>query len=338
VRLATPDEIQQWDALIAANPDGGEPLQGLAFAEAKAAGGWQPEYLVDGSRLGILLLKRRVPGLGQIDYIPQGPGVTSPDQLKELVGELQKRPATAIKLEPRLKDTPAHRQALKDMGLVSVADMQPNRATVLVDLAPEEADIMAGFKPKTRYNIRLAERRGVTVEPVDLTPDNAAKMYELICETQARAGFFLRPQVYFEAFWQKHAASGTGQLFLASHDGSVLAGIFVIFLGRRALYKDGGSRREKKELQAAYLLQWRAMQWLKERGVAEYDLHGVPPDGAGAHHPLASLVQFKTGFGPISQTVGTWELPGGLRYKIWRSCGERLLLAYYRRYKRELFY
>lgn len=338
MRAASQSEIDIWDSLIPSNPDGGDPLQGKAFAEVKSTYGWTPEYLVsDNPKLNCLLIKRRVPGLGQNEYIPQGPGVNSVSQLKALVLELRKRPAMAIKLEPRLEDSPANRQALLELGLVSVADMQPNRATVLVDLMPAEAEILAGFKQKTRYNIRLAERKGVTVEPVDLTPANMAMMYGLICETQSRAGFFLRPKEYFETYWQKHVKAETGQLFLASHEGTVLAGIFVCFLGRRALYKDGGSIREKKELQAAYLLQWRAIQWLKQRGIEEYDLHGVPPTGSSPDHPLSSLVQFKSGFGHTSQTVGTWELPGP-KYRLWRNFGERLVLAYYRRLKHQLFY
>jgi lipid II:glycine glycyltransferase (peptidoglycan interpeptide bridge formation enzyme) len=120
-----------------------------------------------------------------------------------------------------------------------------------------------------------------------------------------------------------------------------VAGAYITFAGNRALYKDGGSRRDTGNLQAPYLLQWEIIRWLKSNGIKEYDLHGVPPFGEpNSDSSLDSLVQFKTGFNPdATQYIGTYDLPIKLSaYDRWLKFGERWAERYERRVKRRLFY
>ena len=130
------------------------------------------------------------------------------------------------------------------MGLEkSRHDVQISRATIIVDLRPDEDALLASFKPKTRYNIRLAQRHGVVVEPVALDAASIDTMYALMASTRDRAGFTLRSKEYFSGYWRLHAAAGQGQLFFASLDGEVLAGVFATYIGRRPGTRTAGPRR-----------------------------------------------------------------------------------------------
>ena len=325
-----------------ANPDGGNTLQCAAFAAVKQAAGWTPRYVIhelDSGDVAGLYLEKQVPGIGKLWYAPKGPGVANVNQLQAVTRDLKAAQSVfAVKVEPDLLAG----QDVSSLNLVKVRNIQYNWATVLVDLAPSEEEIINSFRQKTRYNIRLAERKGGMVEAVDSTDDNLATMYELMAVTAKRAGVFLRDRQYFYDFWRGHAQAGAGQLFFARYEGGVVAGAFITHLGHKALYKDGGSGREHANVQAPYALQWWIMQWLKAHGVTEYDLHGTPPADKidDATHPLHGLARFKTGFNEhITEYIGTYDLPLiESKYKLWTKFGERLVAGYAHRVKKELFY
>ena len=347
MRRATTDELELWDDLVAANPDGGNVLQSRVYGEFKKEFGWRPEYMVhdlSDLKVSVLYLVRTVPGFGELWYAPKGPGVISTAQLKAVANDFNEPAAFMLKVEPDLADGEAARRELTSSGFVKAKyDLQWNRSTVVIDLKPSEDEIIAGFKQKTRYNIRLAERKGVTITPTQLSPGAIDQMYELMHATQVRAGFYMRSKDYLAKFWQMHNAAGRGQLFFASFEGQILAGIFALYEGKQGLYKDGGSTREHPELQAPYLLQWEVMRWLRARGCKEYDLHGVPPTNRidDATHPLAGLAQFKRGFNPdhITEYVGVYDLPvQAVKYRLWHAAGEKVFAGYSFRVKHELYY
>ncbi len=348
---ATEQELAQWDEQIIANPDGGNILQTKAYGDFKAAHKWPAHYAVaelkDGSKLQIAFLTRKVTGFGELWYAPKGPGVKNLTQLKEFIAQVRAYVADKnvfmVKIEPDLLMADAPKAKLEKLGLIkSRFNLQWNQSTTLVDLAPSEDDIIASFKQKTRYNIRLAARKGVEVAPVELSKENMAIMYGLLKATQGRNGFYMRPQSYLEDFWQAYGKAGMGQLFFATHEGEVLSGLFALYLGKKGLYKDGGSTRSKANLMAPYLMQWEVMKWLKGRGVEEYDLHGMPPKDQleNPSHPLAGLVQFKSGFNPdVTEYVGVYNLPIiRAKYDRWTKYGERLVTTYSMKVNKELFY
>jgi len=347
MRLATPEELNRWDDLVAANPDGGNPLQTHVYGQFKETYGWHPHYVIhelEDITVAVMYISRSIPGLGELWYAPKGPGVASAVQLQDLLKDFKVPKAFMLKLEPDLPATDEAPTTLANIGLIKAKyDLQWNRYTVTVDLRPSEDDIIAGFKQKTRYNVRLAERKGVVVKPVPFTPENANVMYDLMLATQARAGFYMRSREYLTHFWKMHMAAGRGQFFFATYEGKVLAGIFALYEGRQGLYKDGGSLREHTDLQAAYLLQWEAMRWLKARGCTEYDLHGTPPSHrfGDSSHPLSGLAQFKSGFHPgvVTEYVGVYDFPlKPAKYRFWNRAGEKLVAGYSFRVKKELFY
>lgn len=344
MRLATEEEINRWDELVVANPDGGNTLQCAAFAEVKKAASWTPTYVIhelDSGDVAVLYLEKKIMGLGKLWYAPKGPGVANMNQLQAVTRDLKEhaKGVFAVKVEPDLLEV---RSAdVESFGLVKVRNIQYNWATVLVDLAPSEEEIINSFRQKTRYNIRLAERKGVTVEAVEATDDNLATMYGLMEVTAKRAGVFLRDRAYFYDFWRGHAEASCGQLFFARYEGTIVAGAFITHLGGKGLYKDGGSGREHANVQAPYALQWGIMKWLKEHGVTEYDLHGTPPANKidDETHPLHGLARFKTGFNDqVTEYIGTYDLPLNDKYKLWTKFGERLVAGYAHRIKKALFY
>jgi lipid II:glycine glycyltransferase (peptidoglycan interpeptide bridge formation enzyme) len=346
MRPATREEIARWDELVERNPDGGQILQTRAWGEFKRQHGWLPLYWRmdgNGSDLSMLVLQRSFAGLGNLWYVPKGPGVAEAVQLGEVVTSLRRdaRPF-AVKLEPELVDTLETQTCLRELGLIKTRhDVQISRATVLVDLRPDEESLLASFKPKTRYNIRLAGRHGVEVFPVALNDGNVDTMFALMAATQSRAGFTLRSKPYFAGYWRLHEAAGQGQLFFATWQGEVLAGVFATFLGRKGWYKDGGSVKEHAEVMAPHLLQWEVMRWLRSRGVESYDLVAVPPAALLApEHPLYGLYRFKSGFSDaITEFVGTWDLPiHRTRYQLWDRILERAAHQWSYRVRHDLFY
>jgi len=346
MRLATAAEIDRWDDLVLSNPDGRNMLQTRAWGEFKRSWGWRPAYLVsDGPArpMAALFLRHHVPGLGWLWYAPKGPAASSVDQLGQMLASRSAFPgAFCVQVEPELADTPANRLGLTSLGLRKAEDVQISRATAIVDLAPDEDALLASFKPKTRYNIRLAGRRGVIVEPVPCDEAGVTAMYGLMAAAFQRAGFPLRAQAYYSGYWRLFEASGQGQLFLARLGEEVLAGAFVIHLGDRGWYKDGGSYTQRHELMAPHLVQWEAMRWLRARGVRSYDLFAVPSREqlATGDHPLGGLLQFKAGFtADIREFVGTWELVlDERRHRLWKRAGEALVRRLRWRVRGDLLY
>jgi lipid II:glycine glycyltransferase (peptidoglycan interpeptide bridge formation enzyme) len=345
VRPATPAEIDRWDDLVRANPDGGHALQSRAWGDFKRRAGWVPLHLVHegaGGPLAILFLRRRLPGLGWLCYAPKGPGVTSVDAVHRLLDDRGSLPdAVCVQVEPELPDTPENRAALSAAGLRKSEDVQISRATVFVDVSRDEDEMLASFKPKTRYNVRLAQRRGVIVEPVACTPTAIATMHRLMASAFARAALPLRPVAYFSGYWRLFEACGQGQLFLARHGDEILAGAYVMLLGDKAWYKDGGSLPGRSELMAPHLLQWEIMRWLHARGVASYDLFAVPRADEPPHQSsLRGLRQFKTGFSTdVRQFVGTWDLVlDESRYRLWRRMVEPAVRRVLWRLRGDLWY
>jgi lipid II:glycine glycyltransferase (peptidoglycan interpeptide bridge formation enzyme) len=347
MRPASRAEILGWDDLIAANPGGSQILQTRAWGEFKRRWGWRPTYWIataGGADVAVLFLRRHFPGFGDLWYAPKGPAVAGAAAVVDVLSDHEAmHGAFLVKVEPELvQGAEDVETAWMGAGLrKSPADVQMNRSTIVIDLDRDEDALLASFKPKTRYNVRLAARRGVEVAAVPVNDANIAVMFSLMGSTRERAGFFLRSERYFREYWELQAASGQGQLFFASFNGTVVAGVFATFLGDRAWYKDGGSTKEHSEVMAPHLLQWEVMRWLKARGVRSYDLVSVPPSSQlNDSHPLYGLYRFKSGFNEtITDFVGTWDLPVRPRaYAAWQRFGETAAQRINRRLRHDLLY
>ena len=182
--------------------------------------------------------------------------------------------------------------------------------TVVLDLTRNEEQILSDMKPKTRYNIRLAQRRGVRVFPA--SPDLLPDFYELYRQTALRNHFYPGEYGHFSTLFSAlscHPQSSEILFLLASHNQDLLAGAIIVISGRTATYLFGASSNEKRNLMAPYAIQWTAMQLARAKGCLRYDLGAVSPT-KDPDHPFYGLYRFKTGFGgKIVHRSGCWDYP-----------------------------
>jgi lipid II:glycine glycyltransferase (peptidoglycan interpeptide bridge formation enzyme) len=180
------------------------------------------------------------------------------------------------------------------------------------------------MKPKTRYNIGLAERRGVTVDAAGLV--DLPAFYTLLEETAKRDRFYIRPIEYYAEVLEAFGADAT--LLLAKYDGTLLGGIVVVTFGDEATYLYGASSNEHRNLMPTYLLQWQGMMWAMGRGCSRYDLWGIPKEAAddsGENDDervdgLWGVYRFKQGFGGrrVSYAGAFDYVYAPLRYNVMR--------------------
>jgi lipid II:glycine glycyltransferase (peptidoglycan interpeptide bridge formation enzyme) len=183
--------------------------------------------------------------------------------------------------------------------------------TIFLDLARDEASLLQSMKSKTRYNIGLAKRNGVTVSVAGT--ENLDRWYALYRETANRNNFYLHGMEHFRAVLTSRAENTLSPaevcLLMAEHEKEPLAAMFLVITGNRGTYLYGASSSRKRNLMATYALQWRAITLAKERGCTEYDMFGISPN-PDPDHPMYGLYRFKTGFGgAIYHSMGCWDYP-----------------------------
>lgn len=183
--------------------------------------------------------------------------------------------------------------------------------TIYIDLQAPLSVILARMKPKTRYNIGLSQKKGVTVRVAGM--ESLSVWYQLYKETATRNRIVLNDLRYFEAILTARVENSSSpaevQLLIAEYDRKPLAAMFLIISGNRGSYLYGASTSEHRNLMATYALQWEAIRQSKLQGCTEYDMFGVSP-GPDASHPLYGLYKFKIGFGgTMFHSLGCWDYP-----------------------------
>lgn len=344
IRFATPDEIDQWNQLILANPDQGNVFQGVEFAEQKKLGGWTPRFVIADS-LAITVLEKSVPTLGKMWYLPKGPGVTSVHQLDDLIANLsafaKQNGVFAVKIEPELLDADETRADFLKLGLSKVTPVQPNFSTVKLDISADLDSVMSSLNQKGRHAIKRAERDGVIARLVEASDENCERMYKLLADT-AHGSFRIRNYNYYKTFWQRYASVGRGQLFFAYVDNQIVAGAYAVVFGSKSTYKDGASIRERTVYGASHLLQWRVIEWAKANGSVMHDFCGSPPSAEikNPEHPHYGIGRFKTSFNKeVTDYIGAWDIIiNPTAYKIWRKIGERLVVRLHNKRHHENWY
>ncbi|NLE75164.1 MAG: peptidoglycan bridge formation glycyltransferase FemA/FemB family protein [Chloroflexi bacterium] len=326
--LHNPSDQQQgaWDAFLAAHP-GGHVLQTSRWAALKARFGWRPclVQLVQGGAIqaGAALLFRRLP-LGQtLAYVPKGPVVCwdQADQAQELLAALRQAAqagrAWSLTLEPELPQGHPAVDTLTRAGFQPAPRAIQPRSTIWVDLQGSPQEALERMKPKTRYNLRLASRKGVVVRPAQEA--DLPAFYRLMQTTAARDGFPVHASAYYEEAYRLFVPSGWAQVLLAYGEEGLLGGLMVFAFGPTAWYMYGASADVGRQRMPNHLLQWEAMQWARSRGCRTYDLWGIP-DEVGQQPSayqatvtergdgLWGVYRFKQGFGgQVVRTVGAWQ-------------------------------
>lgn len=330
--LAAPDVDRAWDAFVASHPDG-HVLQTAAWARLKSAFGWTAQRAIlrsipspDAPILGgASILYRRLPWGQMLAYVPKGPVVDWRDstQARAVLTMSRefalKQRAALLKIEPGLPDSPEVTKMLAGYGFRPSPQRVQPLSTIHIDLTADEETILARMKPKWRYNIRLAERKNVTVRAG--APTDLPAIQRLLEITGVRDGFGVHSASYYALAAELFAPAEQMTWLLAEHEGEVLAAIAVFVLGRRAWYMWGASGEAGRNLMPNHALQWAAMRQAKARGCTTYDLWGIPdevgetPDAyaepeSWGEGGLWGVYRFKQGFGgQVVRYTGAWDLP-----------------------------
>ena len=323
-----PVEIIQTDAR-ACDEEAATFLQSGFWAAFKGEFGWRSLSVrvgKEGAPLSVLS-RRLFPG-ASFAYIPRGPafdagGESFAERLGAVAGALRPflpRDCVFVRFDPPWHSTrletepydPSARPSLARPFRRARADVQPPDTAVLSLSDRSDEELLAGMRPKWRYNIRLAQKKGVSVasEPAESAID---VFYSLYQATAARDRIALHPKRYYERLFSLAKEYGPGapdlRVWVARHEGSPLAAIITSFFRDEAVYLYGASSDEKRNLMPAYALQWAAIRAARDEGCKYYDFYGMPPC-EDPSHPMAGLYRFKTGFGgEVFHYSGSWDYP-----------------------------
>lgn len=264
----------------------------------------------------------------------------------------------AIRFDPDVEFESVEERDLYNKGLKLVSfadrrglkknyvDIQPPDTTQ-IDLTADEEEILAGMHQKWRYNIRLAEKKGVIIKKYTGNSEEIMEkmdsFYQLTKETNARDGNASHAKDYYIDLIKSSAqeiAQGNDvplvSLYIAEHQGDEIAAIMTLFSHDEAIYLYGASSNQKRNLMPNHLLQWTAMKDAKAYGCPYYDMYGMPPDGENEHHPMHGLYMFKANFGGrIIHRIGSWDYAVSFLYKAY-SFAEKLRAWWYKKAVKKL--
>jgi lipid II:glycine glycyltransferase (peptidoglycan interpeptide bridge formation enzyme) len=244
----------------------------------------------------------------------------------------RKRRSVFLKVEPDLWEGEAHATSPAGFQL-SPHTIQPPR-TIVLDLTGTEDQVLSRMKQKTRYNVRLSEKKGITLR-IGVQND-FPMLYKMYAETSVRDGFVIRDEGYYRAVWERFMHANvptfersnlpTCEPLIAEVDTEPVAAIFVFYFARRAYYVYGMSRSAHREKMPTYLLQWEAMKRARAKGCTAYDLWGAP-EVFDETDSLWGVYRFKEGLGgQVVRTLGAWDYaPSSLWYKIYSDVMPRVL-------------
>ena len=342
--------LTDWNTFLSNHPDA-HLLQTGEWGELKSAFGWDPVRLVLPSRTGVppllaartvddgtgvQILFRRLPLGLTLAYLPKpvfsDQGLAFSGQFwAEVDAICKQRRAVFLKVEFDVWD-----DSLLPMGeglgmRVSPHNIQPAR-TIIVSLKWTEDDVLARMKQKTRYNIRLAGKKGVTVRPWDDLP----AFHQMMLVTGGRDGFGVHSLEYYQRAYELFHPTGMAELLVAEYEGRPLAALMVFARGRRAWYVYGASNDQERNRMPTYLLQWEAMRWARSKGAEEYDLWGVPDEDEETLEThftersdgLWGVYRFKRGFGGevkrAAQALDRVYNPLLYKLYLWRMAGREV--------------
>lgn len=327
LRAVSIEQHEQWDSFVGGHTEG-HLLQSWGWGELKATAGWRALRLAlwDEERQEIVaaaqVLQRTAPfvplWVGHLAYVPKGPVIDWTQEalcetfFVQLNSYVRRQGALALWMDlGQEADTRDGEQVLKRLTTLPTVHVHPVRTiqprrTILLDLEPSEETLLAQMKEKWRYNVRLAGRKGVTVRVAE-TLDDVRAWYQLLRMTSERDAFGIHGLDYYLRTWEILPEHSKARLFLAEHNGQLLAGIFVGIYAQQAIYLYGASNNEQRQLMPNYLLQWEAIRWARQQGARQYDFWGIP-ETDDETEAMAGVYRFKRGWGGrVVQFLGCYE-------------------------------
>lgn len=343
-----------WNEIIESLP-AAHILQTWQWGQVKEQHGWKmlPKTWQNTSgevQAAALVLQRTVQPAKfgaalRVLYVPRGPLVnwTDPEWRWRVVEDLQAlarhQKAIFIKIDPEVvtgvgipgqpgaDETELGQQVqngLTARGWLYSSDQVQFKNTVWIDLRGNEEDWLGRMKQKARYNIRLAEKKGVKVRIAKL--DELPALYKMYAETSVRDGFVIRSQEYYLAVWKQFIQARMATALLAEVEGQLVAGLVLFHFARRAWYLYGMSTNQHREKMPNSLLQWTAMKRAKEMDCRYYDLWGAP-EVFDESDSMWGVYRFKEGLGgQVVRTTGAWDYtPYPNLYKLYINILPRIL-------------
>lgn len=333
----------RWNQLTAGRPHA-HLLQSWEWGDLKSRYGWRPERLAWGGQAAAQVLTRSAGrGLVRVLYAPRGPLLDWNDAalrdqvLDDLEALARRRRAVLLKLDPGVPlaaglpgaevDHPAGQalqQALLRRGWRFSAGQIQFRNTVTLDLRRSEDELLAAMKQKTRYNLRLAAKKGVSVRAGSAA--DLDLLYRLYAETSVRDGFVIRHAGYYRDVWGTLLQAGLAQPLLAEVEGEVVASLIIFLFGGTAWYFYGMSRDAHRDKMPNHLLQWEAIRWARSHGAHTYDFWGAPDEFVETDS-MWGVWKFKEGFGgQIIRGLGAWDYaPSAISYRLYTGVLPRVL-------------
>lgn len=263
---------------------------------------------------GLLMTIHKIPKTPFcIGYLPKGPMPT-----KKLIDELKKvgkeENCIFVQIEPNVERNSSF--IIDHLSLRPAAHPLFTKYTFILDLTKSEEELLKNMHPKTRYNIRVAQKHGVEVK--EETGDKAFEQYlKLTKDTTKRQGFFAHSEQYHRLMWQTlqtHNSSLitynlSAHLFTAKYKRKILAAWIVFVHGDTLYYPYGASSNEHRETMASNLMMWEVVKWGKSKGLKKFDMWGALSSTPDEHDPWFGFHRFKQGYGPKHvEFVGSYDL------------------------------
>lgn len=284
-------------------------LQTKIWADFRATQGWSYENID-----GIFVLRRKLFFGKTFLYAPEVSfgDIRNFDIFLENAGKNAKiNQSVFFRLEILDENNEGIIKKLKEKGFIKAFEETQPEYRQIIDISPSEEEILSQMKEKGRYNIKIAQRKGVQVRP----SANVDAFYQLFKTTAKRNGFKIRPKNYFQTLLDKLGADGYAELLEARFENQVIAAEIVIYFGETASYLYGASSNESRETMAPYLLHLEAIRRAKQKGCKYYDLLAVAPEGEEklaspeGGHKYAGISRFKRQFGGRTvQIIGGYDL------------------------------
>jgi peptidoglycan pentaglycine glycine transferase (the first glycine) len=327
MQIKPAEDIAQYHQFIAGH-ELGHFMQTAYWAELKSAFGWQNlgQYIIeDGSvKAAFSILKKSKLGIN-ILYIPRGPVCNYQDKeladfvLDQLRQIARREKAFFLRISPAILETDSSKKELflKNTFYFSKKQLQ-TKATTVIDLTRTEEELLASFHEKTRYNIRLAAKKGVTVTTLG-TEAELKDFYKIMRQMSGRQDYTLQPYEYYFYIWQK--LGDIARIYLAKNDqNKVIGGLVIFTFAGKAYYMYGGFDYVYRNLMGNYLVHWQVMRDAKAAGVKSYDLQGIPLI-KDENHPMYGFYRFKKGFnGQELEFIGEYDhYINPLLYKLWNN-------------------
>jgi lipid II:glycine glycyltransferase (peptidoglycan interpeptide bridge formation enzyme) len=319
--------LSEWNQFIARYPNA-HLLQTGEWGELKSSFGWRVLRVVNGD-FGVQILLRPLPMGYSVAYIPKPVSFDGSQWVDEPVSLCRNHKAIFLKIEQdQWSLSGAESIPILSGFRLSPHSIQPRR-TIIVDIRGSEEEVLNRMKQKCRYNIRLAEKKGVTIRPWN----DIHGFHDLIKKTGERDGFGVHSVEYYDRVYGLFHPEGLAEILVAEFDGRPLAALMVFARGQRAWYLYGASSDLERNRMPAYLLQWEAMRWARSKGAEEYDLWGIPDEDEDTleaefesrQDGLWGVYRFKRGFGGriLRAAPAMDKVFNPLLYKfyLWRMSG-----------------